>query len=254
MNTEELAKQIRISSLKMCHDAKSSHIGSALSCADILAVLYNEILQKDDKLIISKGHCASAVYSALYHSGKGRIGRNCIKQPDLDFYSQNGEMLGGHVTFGIAGVEVSTGSLGHGLAIGCGMAMVHKGRIFVLMGDGETNEGSVWEATRFASEQKLDNLIVIIDNNKLQSFSKCNDNLRAKFEAFGWMVKTTSGNNVSRLSATLNHLRNHHFRMPKCVVAHTVKGKGVSFIENRMDWHYKYPNDEELKMALSELQ
>jgi transketolase len=254
MDTDQLAKQIRISSLKMCHDAKASHIGSCLSCADILAVLYNEILQKDDKLIISKGHCAAAVYSALYESGKGRIGRNCIKKPDLDFYSQNGEMLGGHVTYGIAGVEFSTGSLGHGLPVACGMALANRNqRVFCLMGDGETNEGSVWEAARFANEQKLDNLIVIIDNNKLQSFSECKDNLRVKFEAFGWMVKTTSGNNVSRLSATLNHLRNHHFKMPKCIIAHTVKGRGVSFMENSLDYHYKYPNNEELKMALEEL-
>lgn len=255
MNTEQLAKQIRISSLKMCHDAKASHIGSCLSCADILAVLYNEILQKDDKLIISKGHCAAAVYSALYHSGKGRIGRNCIKQSDLDFYSQNGEMLGGHVTFRIAGVEFSTGSLGHGLPIACGMALAdRKKRIFCLMGDGETNEGSVWEAARFASEQKLDNLVVIIDNNKLQSFSKCNDKLNVKFDAFGWHIKVTSGHNIDRLRHTFLNLKEHHLHKPICVICHTVKGRGVDYMENNLEWHYRYPSDAEMKHAIAQLE
>jgi transketolase len=248
MNTEELAKQIRISSLQMCHDAKASHIGSCLSCADILAVLYNEILQKDDKLIISKGHCAVAVYSSLSLVGKE------ISVLDLDGYSKDGEFLSGHVTYGIDGVEFSTGSLGHGLPVACGMALAdRKKRVFCLMGDGETNEGSVWEAARFANEYKLDNLIVIIDNNKLQSFSECKDRLDSKFDAFGWATKTVNGHNIARLSVMLGNLRNHHLRKPKCIIAHTVKGKGVSLYENRLDSHYKYPNDGELKLALGEL-
>jgi transketolase len=251
---KELARSIRKSSLQMCHDAKASHIGSCLSSADILAVLYGEILKDNDKLIISKGHCAAAVYSALYHSGKGRIGRNCIKSCALEYYSGNGELLGGHVTHGISGVEFSTGSLGHGLPVACGMALSdRKQRVFCLMGDGETNEGSVWEACRFASEQKLDNLIVIIDNNKLQSFSECKDNLSVKFEAFGWQVRKVSGHNIPMLSGALSHLRNHHFRKPKCIIAQTIKGKGVKAMENKLEWHYKYPNDEELKIALGEL-
>lgn len=251
MTSEELAKQIRISSLKMCHDAKASHIGSCLSCADILAVLYNEILQKDDKLIISKGHCAVAVYSAIYYSRYKDIADMVLRT----YCKDGGTKLGGHVTYGIDGIEFSTGSLGHGLPVACGMAIANrKQRIFCLMGDGETNEGSVWEAARFASEQKLDNLIVIIDNNKLQSFSECKDNLRTKFEAFGWMVKVTDGNNIARLSGTLRNLRNHHFRMPKCIVAHTVKGKGVDYMENNNKYHYQYPSDSELKHAIAQLE
>ena len=254
MKTEELARKIRISSLKMCHDAKASHIGSCLSCADILAVLYNEILKPEDKLIVSKGHCAAAVYSALYESGKGRIGKNCIKRPDLDYYSKNGGMLGGHVSYGVAGVEFSTGSLGHGLPVACGMALANrKQRVFCLMGDGETNEGSVWEAARFASEQKLDNLIVIIDNNKLQSFSKCNDKLNEKFDSFGWHIKVTSGHNVDRMSHVFTHLKKHYLHKPICVICHTIKGKGASFMESNLDFHYKYPDDEQLKQALEEL-
>jgi len=257
METTNLAKQIRISSLKMCHDAKASHIGSCLSCADILAVLYNEILQEDDKLIISKGHCAAAVYSSIFLSDKfwmPEINDSFISQRNLDEYSKDGKMLGGHVTYGIVGVEFSTGSLGHGLPVACGMAIANrKQRIFCLMGDGETNEGSVWEAARFASEQKLDNLIVIIDNNKLQSFSECRDKLNDKFDSFGWSVKVVSGHNIARLSAVLSNLRNHHLQKPKCIVAHTVKGRGVSFMENDLSFHYRYPNDEELKLALGEL-
>lgn len=257
MDTEVLAKKIRISSLKMCHDAKASHIGSCLSCADILAVLYNEILQPEDKLIVSKGHCAAAVYSAMHFSGRKGHG---ISQSDLDEYSQDGAHLGGHVTCGKGDIEVSTGSLGHGLAIGCGMAIAaervgyQKQRVFVLMGDGETNEGSVWEAARFASEQKLDNLIVIIDNNKLQSFSKCNDKLNTKFDAFGWSIKVVSGHNIARLSALLSNLRNHHLQKPKCIIAHTVKGKGVDFMENNNKYHYRYPSDSELKHAIAQLE
>ena len=251
MNTELLAKQIRISSLKMCHEAKASHIGSCLSCADILAVLYNEILQKDDKLIISKGHCAAAVYSVMHFSGRKGHG---IAHSDLEEYSQDGSHLGGHVTCGKGDVEFSTGSLGHGLPVACGMAIANrKQRVFCLMGDGETNEGSVWEAARFASEQKLENLIVIIDNNKLQSFSKCNDKLNVKFDAFGWSIKVTSGHNIDRLKHTFMNLKEHHLHKPICVICHTVKGKGVSSMENSLDYHYKYPNDEELKLALEEL-
>lgn len=255
MNTEQLAKQIRISSIKMCHDAKASHIGSCLSCADILAVLYNEILQKDDKLIISKGHCATAVYSAIVLSGyTNSIDKHRLIYEDLDKYSVDDGELGGHVTYGIDGIEFSTGSLGHGLPVACGMALAdRKKRVFCLMGDGETNEGSVWEATRFASEQKLDNLIVIIDNNKLQSFSKCNDKLNVKFDAFGWNIKVTSGHNIDRLRHTFTHLKEHHLHKPICVICHTVKGKGVSYMENSMDFHYKYPDDEQLKQALGEL-
>jgi len=255
MNTDQLAKQIRISSLKMCHDAKTSHIGSCLSCADILAVLYNEILQKDDKLIISKGHCAAAVYSAIVLSGyTNSIDKHRLIYEDLDKYSVDDGELGGHVTYGIDGVEFSTGSLGHGLPVACGMALANrKQRIFCLMGDGETNEGSVWEAARFASEQKLDNLIVIIDNNKLQSFSKCNDKLNVKFDAFGWHIKVTNGNNVDRLSYVLSHLHNHHLHKPICVICHTVKGKGIKVIENTLLSHYINMNDMQYKLWENEI-
>jgi len=261
MDTEQLAKLIRISSLKMCYSAKASHIGSCLSCADILAVLYNEILKENDKLIVSKGHCAAALYSAIYYSGQAKFGikDDAISEHDLKDYCQEGERLGGLISHHVPGVELSTGSLGHGLSVACGMALVRKGRVFCLLSDGELNEGSVWEAIMFATHHKLDNLILIIDNNGLQSMGNSKNiinmnSILKKFEAFGWMTKTTNGNSIPRLSASLSHLRNHHFKQPKCIIADTIKGKGVSFMENRLEWHYRYPNDEELKLALGELE
>jgi transketolase len=162
--------------------------------------------------------------------------------------------LGGHVTYGIAGVEFSTGSLGHGLPVACGMAIANrKQRVFCLMGDGETNEGSVWESARFASEQKLDNLIVIIDNNKLQSFSKCHDKLNVKFDAFGWSTKVVSGHNTARLSAVLSNLRNHHLQKPKCIIAHTVKGKGIKILEGTLLSHYISIDDLQYKLWMDEI-
>ncbi len=264
MNTIQLAKQIRISSLKMCHDAKASHIGSCLSVADILAVLYNEILEGSDKLIISKGHCASAVYSAIYLSEQfwmPEINDKLISQCNLDAYSQNGGMLGGHVTFGVAGVEFSTGSLGHGLPVACGMAIANrKQRVFCLVGDGELNEGSCWEAIMFASAQKLSNLFLIVDYNGLQSFSETKDmlgsigRLRIKFDAFDWATLIVSGHNIPRLSSAFKNMRNHHLNKPKCIICHTVKGKGVSYMESDLSWHYRYPNDEQIKQALEEVE
>lgn len=253
MNTEELAKLIRVNSLKMCHSAKASHIGSCLSCADILAVLYNEVLKKEDKLIVSKGHCAAALYTALWAT-KGRISDKWIED-----YCKDGSHLHGLISHHVPDVELSTGSLGHGLSVACGMALVRKGRVFCLLSDGELNEGSVWEAIMFASHHKLDNLVLIIDNNGLQSMGKSKNiiNMRSilkKFEAFGWITKITNGNNIPRLSATLGNLRNHHFRQPKCIIADTVKGKGISFMQNKIEWHYRYPNDAELNQALGELE
>lgn len=252
MNTEDLAKLIRVNSLKMCHSAKASHIGSCLSCADILAVLYNEILKEHDKLIVSKGHCAAALYSALWAT-KDKIPNDWIAD-----YCKDGSHLHGLISHHVPDVELSTGSLGHGLSVACGMALVRKGRIFCLLSDGELNEGSVWEAIMFASHHKLDNLILIIDNNGLQSMGKSKNiinmnSISKKFEAFGWITKITNGNSVPRLSATLSHLRNHHFRQPKCIIADTIKGKGVSFMENKKEWHYRFTNDEEYMEALGEL-
>lgn len=248
MTSQELAKRIRIHALKMCHRAKASHIGSCLSCADILAVLYNEILQENDRVIISKGHCAAAVYAVLAEMGK-------IPMEWLDRYYLDGSELHGLVTHDVPGVEVSTGSLGHGLSIGCGMAMAKQGRVFVLLSDGELNEGSTWEAIMFAGHHKLVNLVAIIDNNGLQSYGETVDvldleSIEHKISLFGWRVTRGDGHSQRLLEGMLRFVMDAY--RPGCVVANTIKGKGVSFMENQVAWHYRYPNDEELKLALKE--
>jgi len=252
MTSKELAKRIRIHALNMCHDAKASHIGGCLSSADILAVLYNEILTENDRLIVSKGHCAAAVYAALAEMGK-------IPMEWLNDYCQDGAKLGGHVTYGVPGVEVSTGALGHGLNIGCGMAMAGQGRVYVLMSDGEMNEGSTWEAALFALRHHLGNLIIIIDYNKIQSFGNTTEvmhisPLGSKWQAFNWDVyEVEDGHDLGQLQRTIGVIPREAY-LPNCVICNTVKGKGVSCMENKLEWHYKYPNDDELILALGELE
>ena len=172
--TQELARKIRIHSLRMANRASTSHIGSCLSCADILAVLYGDVMRYKpdnpewegrDRFILSKGHAGSALYATLAECGFFPVG-------ELDNYHQSGSLLLGHVSHDVAGVEVSTGSLGHGLSIGCGMAMATKPRVFVLLSDGDLNEGSTWEAIMFAGQHKLHNLKAIVDWNGLQAMGK----------------------------------------------------------------------------------
>ena len=251
MTNQELAKRIRIHALRMCNKAKASHIGSCLSSADILAVLYNEILRENDRLIISKGHCAAAVYAVLAEMGK-------IPMEWLDTYYQDGSKLHGLVEHNVPGVEASTGSLGHGLGIACGMAMAKRGRVFTLLSDGECDEGAIWEAILFAGHHKLGNLIAIVDYNKLQAYGKTDEtlylgNLAAKWRAFNWDVyEVVDGNNVEQLRRSIGVIPDNAY-LPSCVIAHTVKGKGVDFMENKLEWHYKYPDDKELELALEEI-
>ncbi len=259
--SEELATEIRRHVLQMCHDAKSSHIGSCLSIADILAVLYSSVLKVNpnqpdwedrDRFILSKGHACASVYAVLAERGYFTI------EQLRTFYQNNG--LSGHISHEVAGIDVSTGSLGHGLPIACGMALAGKRdrknyRVFVLLGDGDLNEGSTWESVMFASQRKLDNLIVIVDYNKSQALGDSKDilnmdNLADKFTSFGWWNVTIDGHNHEKLEKSLTIIPEG---FPYCVIANTIKGKGVSFMQNSVQWHYKHPNDEELKRALEEL-
>ncbi len=257
--TRELARKIRIHCLRMANRAGTSHIGSCLSCADILAVLYGEVMQyrpqepdwKDrDRFILSKGHAGSALYATLAECGFFPVG-------ELDKYHQSGSILLGHVSHDVPGVEASAGSLGHGLSIGCGMTMATQSKVFVLLSDGDMNEGSTWEAAMFAGHHKLHNLIAIVDYNQIQALGESRKILNLvplseKWEAFGWRTVTVNGHDTHRLGATLKSIPQWDKR-PTCVIAHTVKGKGVSFLENRMEWHYKSPSNEELEKALEEL-
>jgi transketolase len=258
----ELARAIRIKSLEMVHRAKASHIASALSIADILAVLYGGVMKYDnenplcanrDRFILSKGHACVAVYAVLAEVG-------FIDSDDLLTYGQDFSWLMNHISHKVRGVEFSTGALGHGLSFAVGKSLAAKQanktwRSFVLLGDGEMDEGSNWEALMFAAHQKLNNLIAIIDCNNLQSLTTVEQTLNLeplgdKLLAFGCDVVEINGHSHAELLDALSCI--HSFK-PKVIIARTVKGKGVSFMENKIEWHYKNPNDIELHDALREL-
>lgn len=265
MDTKELARQIRISSLKMVHNSNSSHIGGALSMTDILAVLYNEVLHYDannpidpdrDRLVLSKGHTCVALYSVLALKGFYPV-------KELDTFCQNGSLFEGHVSYMIPGVEISSGSLGHGFPVACGMAYGAKVkkqnfRTYVIVGDGEMNEGSNWEALLFGAHHELDNLCAIIDRNKMQAFGNSNDilnlePLKSKLEDFNWNVLDIDGNDYEQLRAAFKNADETKGK-PTIIIANTIKGKGVSYMENTLKWHYSAPNEELLNKALEELQ
>ena len=262
--TQRLASRLRADALRMIHRAGASHVGTCLSMADILAVLYGRVLRVDpaqphwpdrDRFVLSKGHGAAIVYAAL-------AGRGFFPRAWLEDYCRDGSRLGGHITsHGVPGVEVSTGSLGHGLPIGCGMALAGKRdgcpyRVFVLLSDGELDEGSNWEAALFAPHHGLDNLVAIIDYNKIQSFGSVAEVLELapladKWRAFRWEVREIDGHNHAQIEEALGAPR--ALGRPVAIVAHTVKGKGVSFMEGQLLWHYRPPDAEQLESALAEL-
>lgn len=263
MTHTDFARRIRRLSLEMVSRAKASHIGSCLSTADILAVLYNGLMNIDpaepqkagrDRFILSKGHATAGIYAALALRGFFPVS-------DLDGYSQDGSLLTGHISHHVAGVEVSTGSLGHGLSIGCGMAMGEARRgspacVFVLMSDGEMDEGSTWEAFLFGGHHRLNNLVAIVDYNKIQSFGRTADvldlePLTAKLAAFRWHVQEVDGHSCDAIEAAIR--RGIEADGPSVIVAHTVKGKGVSYMENDNLWHYRPPDADLLRQALDEI-
>jgi len=263
LKSEILAKNIRKTSLKLVHQANASHIGGALSIADILAVLYSEILTYDsknqkletrDRFIISKGHSCVALYATLAHCGFYPI-------EDLDSYGNDGSIFLSHTSHYVPGVELSTGSLGHGLPIGCGLALAAKRkkeswRTYVLVGDGEMDEGSNWEAILFAAHHHLSNLVLIIDYNKIQSLGNTNEVLNleplpAKFKAFNWNVLVVDGHNHNELNEAFKY---KHSDKPTVIIANTIKGKGVSYMENELLWHYRSPNPALYKQAIEEIE
>lgn len=263
--TELFAKKIRSHALRMVARAKASHIGSALSISDILAVLYARVLRVDsanperpgrDRFILSKGHACVAVYGALAEQGFFPVA-------ELETYGQDHSNLMNHISHKVPGVEFSTGALGHGLPFGVGKALAAKRmradwRVFVLLSDGEMDEGSNWEALMFAAHHKLDNLVAIIDYNKLQSLTTTQktlglEPLAEKLRAFGWSVQEVDGHNHDQLNQNLNNVPWESGK-PSLIIAHTVKGKGVSFMENKVEWHYRSPNAEQLTQALAEVE
>ena len=266
MNTKILAYRIRRHALEMTSRGGASHIGSVFSIADILSVLYGKMMRYNpvdpscidrDRFILSKGHAGSGVYAVLAESG-------FFSTDKLRTYYQDGSDLSGHVSHkGIPGVELSTGSLGHGLSVGAGMALAgkledRKHRVFVLLSDGECDEGSNWEAILFAAHHRLENLVAIVDYNKIQSLSSVAETLELepfveKWSSFGWGVRQVDGHDHKELGQvlkTIPFMPGH----PSVLIAHTVKGKGVSFMENTVLWHYRCARGEEFEAALRELE
>ncbi len=262
---KELSRTVRAQTLRMVHKSQASHVGTCLSMADLLAVLYGRVLKVDparpdwpdrDRFILSKGHGAAACYAVLAECG-------FFPKAWLETYCEDGSRLPGHMTHNnVPGVEASTGSLGHGLSIGCGMALAGKRkskshRVFAMLSDGELDEGSTWEAVLFAPHHRLDNLTAIVDYNKIQSFGSVSEVLELepladKWRAFGWAVREIDGHNYEQIITALSDVPSPSGQ-PTVVIAHTVKGKGVSFMENELAWHYKSPDREQLAQALREL-
>lgn len=264
MTSYELARKIRRHAIEMTHRSGASHVGAVLSVADIIAVLYANVMNvypndpkndKRDRLILSKGHAGVGIYAALAEKGFFPV-------EDLKNYYKNGSNLSGHISHkGINGVEFSTGSLGHGVCVAAGMAFAGKHdnkrhRVFAIAGDGECEEGSVWEMAMFANHYKLFNLVVIIDHNKLQSLDTCENTLgmtqlAEKWRAFGWNVVEIDGHSHNEIEEALAIKETQN---PVCIIAHTTKGKGISFMENQVLWHYRDPQGEFYEKAINELE
>lgn len=264
MDSKKLAWNIRRDVLEMVHSAHASHIGSAFSIADILAVLYTDFVDVDQlkhndknrtRIILSKGHAGAAIYAALAEIG-------LLPKKELQTYGMNGSKLSCHVSHNnVTGVEISTGSLGQGVGMAAGIALAGSKagldyKTFVIVGDGECNEGSVWEMVLFARQQKLNRLTMIVDCNGLQALGKTVDildmsDLKKKFESFGWNVKSVDGHNHKDLKAAL---LTEDADKPTCIIARTIKGKGVSFMENNNLWHYRDPQGDAYTDAVMELE
>ncbi len=245
----------------MTYQSGASHIGSCFSVLDIVSVLHSDIFdirpenwkdKNSNRVILSKGHAIAALYATLATKGFFPI-------EHLEDYCKNGSRYGGHPNHLVPGVELSTGSLGHGLPFATGISLAKKklgylGRVFVIMSDGELDEGTTWESALFAQHNNLDNLTIIVDRNFLQSLESTESTLSLepldeKFKAFNWEVETVDGHNHEKLINSLTKIQ----VSPKLIIANTTKGKGVSFMENEVKWHYKSPNKEEFESALKEI-
>lgn len=266
MKSEQLAWLIKRHGIEMTHISHGSHIGSILSVADIVAVLYNDVAnitpenlrdENRDRIVLSKGHAGAAIYAALAEKGFFPV-------EELKTHYADGSRLSGHVSHkGIPGVEISTGSLGHGACMACGIALNAKLEnmpyyTYAIVGDGECDEGSIWEMALFANHFKLNQFVVIVDHNKMQSLDFCENTLALspfaeKWKAFGWNVYDIDGHNHDEIRNALNDAKKSQDK-PTVIIANTVKGKGVSFMESDILWHYRFPHEgEEYDGALNEL-
>ena len=265
LELKKIATDIRIGAVDAVYNAKSGHPGGALSASDIMACLYFSELRinlenpsdpERDRFVLSKGHSCPALYSAMAHKGYFPV-------EDLKGFRHLGTAVQGHPDMkSIKGIDMSAGSLGQGFSCACGMALAGKldkkdYRVYSMIGDGESQEGQVWEAIMFASHYKLDNLCLIVDNNGLQIDGRVEDVMNtmpyeSKLEAFGWNVITIDGHDIEQILSAFDSARTVKGK-PTAIVAKTVKGKGVSFMENKVNWHGAAPNDEQCDAALAEL-
>lgn len=266
MNSEQMAWRIRRHGIEMTHLSGGSHIGAIMSVADIIAVLYTDVMKYDyknpewndrDRMILSKGHAGASIYAALAESGFFEV-------EELKTHYANGSRLSGHVSHHLPGVDFSTGSLGHGLSAGAGMAYAAKKdnkthSVFVVLGDGECNEGSVWEAALFANHFRLNNLIAIVDHNHMQSMDFNENTMEIedfgeKWKAFGWNVIEINGNSHDELKKAFITATEKGNNKPTVIIANTIKGCGVSFMQNDILWHYRFPHEGwEYDCAVNEL-
>lgn len=259
---KEIAKNVRIDIIDMIYNAKSGHPGGSLSCTDILVALYHDKMNLNldehgnriDKFVLSKGHAAPVYYAVLASKG-------FIPHEDLKTLRKIDSYLEGHPSNKINGIDVSSGSLGQGLSIANGMALAKKldnkeGKVYCILGDGEIQEGQIWEACMTANKYKLNNLVAFLDYNGLQIDGnildvKAVDNLKEKFASFGWNVQEIDGHDFKQILAAIDNTKTSE--KPNMIIAKTIKGKGVSFMEDKAGWHGKAPNEEEYKLAIEEL-
>lgn len=264
---EKTAIELRKIALTMIYKAQSGHPGGSLSAADIVTALYFNEMRVDpvnpnwedrDRFILSKGHVCPVLYSALAMKGY-------FPMDNIETLRKYGSILQGHPDMKrCPGIDISTGSLGQGLSCGVGMAIVGKRenkdyRVFAIVGDGECNEGQIWEAAQSAAKYELDNLVVFVDNNRLQNDGSCEEimptfDLREKFEAFGFEAYRINGHKMQEIVDVLDKVRGVNNGKPKAIVCDTVKGRGVSFMENVVAWHGIAPNDEEYELAMKEIE
>ncbi|WP_284643863.1 transketolase [Paenibacillus silviterrae] len=247
-------KEAKLRLLQMHYSCRVGHIGGNLSCLDILMSLYHSVLREKDLFVLSKGHAAGALYITLWTAGR-------IPEYELDTFHKDETRLGGHPTSShFPDILFSTGSLGHGLSLAAGLAIgkvikKEEGTVYCLLSEGDLNEGSTWEAILFAVQQRLDNLTIIIDANGLQGFGTVSEvsglmNLQEKLSSFGLKIVEADGHDVTQLLPAISTKAER----PVCIIAHTVKGKGVSFMENQMEWHYLPLNEELYRQAKEEVE
>ncbi len=264
MELKQFASDVRKTALKLVFEKKASHIGGAFSMVELLTVLYNKILlvnpsnpcnENRDRFLLSKGHACSSLYATLALRG-------FFTMEELYTYTENGSYFTSHINHKVPGIELSTGSLGHALPVACGLALAAKKKnqtwqTYVMVSDGELNEGSNWESILFAPQHKLDNLTLIVDYNKIQSMGTVAEvmelhPLADKFRAFRWEVFEINGHNLDEIETAFNAVKLIKDK-PSVIIANTIKGKGVDFMEEKLLWHYKSPSKEQLEEALRQV-